>query len=139
MKIARLRTDLRTSLTRFKMFILVRRPWLRRLGYLTCAITVTTYLTVYLEEEPLCATYTSDRPGILKPGQLQQVVGVAPVVDEVEYKGPVEADEMGMAHDIRFVTMLNVLQMSRYKDHTEFPVYCQKQTILSWWDLNPNQ
>ncbi|OJJ00858.1 hypothetical protein ASPVEDRAFT_82410 [Aspergillus versicolor CBS 583.65] len=83
------------------MFTLVRRPWLRWLGYLTCALTVTSYLSIYLEENPLCATYTSDRSLILRPGQFQQVVRVAPVVDEIEYEGAVEADEMGMAHDIR--------------------------------------
>ncbi|BCS23138.1 uncharacterized protein APUU_31363S [Aspergillus puulaauensis] len=83
------------------MFTLVRRPWLRWLGYLTCAITVTSYLLDCLEENVLSATWTSDRPRILRPGQFQQGIGVAPVVDDVEYKGPVEADEMGMAHDLR--------------------------------------
>lgn len=105
------------------MFTLVRRPWLRWLGYLTCAVTVTLYLSNCLEEDLLRATYTSNRSGILRPGQFQQVVAVAPVVDEVEYKGPVEADEMGMAHDLRFVTILNVLWISRYKDHAELAVY----------------
>lgn len=104
------------------MFTLVRRPWLRWLGYLTCALTVTSYLSIYLEENPLCATYTSDRSLILRPGQFQQVVGVAPVVDEIEYKGAVEADEMGMAHDIRCVTILNVWWMSGYEDYTEITV-----------------
>lgn len=105
------------------MFTLVRRPWLRWLGYLTCAVTVTSYLSNYPAENLLLTTYTSDRSRILRPGQFQQVVGVAPVVDDVEYKGPVEADDMGMAHDLRFVTILNVLWMSRYRDHAEIPAY----------------
>jgi hypothetical protein len=47
------------------------------------------------------AYHSFSGPGILRPGQYQQIVGFAPATDEMPHEDP-DLDEMGIVHDRRF-------------------------------------
>lgn len=93
-----------------RLLLCRRWTWLRWLAYLTCLITVISYL--YPETNLVRAAHGSFyRPGILRHGQYRQDI-VALAVDEVADKDSAEPDKTGMVHDQRFVTILNDLWTS---------------------------